>query len=332
MMTADSSRLGTKGRLLHRVFNLIPILLAGPIARKDLAVQLEASLAVDGVSQVPTAHEDPTSTLNRDLKLLRELELVELGSGRPYDARPLQLPAWLTPREARALDLAISILGHLDVPEAHALAEVLERVPARIRRGASPSSPRLPPPPGEVDPDVWSAIQLALTTGRQVQLSYMSAGKDVARPTVLDKSALFWLTGGMYLVGFRPDLAMTEPGPPSYRHVREYRLDRIRRADVLEMPVTLSDLPMLRSVFIVDGALADRLATLRDPEGHTVQRVSTLPDGSIRVEALDTGLLRARQRILAFGPHLRAVESPGELVSALTDCMNHMNEALQQKD
>lgn len=127
----------------------------------------------------------------------------------------------------------------------------------------------------------------------------------------VDRARIIWMTGAFYLCAHRPDLVHT--GPPDFTQTREYRMDRILEAQVREEPVYLAQLPLLRVRFRLDAEMRGRLQALRDGEGRVVQRVEELTDGEVVVEILEVSLLRARQRVLAFGPHLLAVEEPTEL-------------------
>ncbi|MBI6545328.1 MAG: WYL domain-containing protein [Cyanobacteria bacterium NC_groundwater_1444_Ag_S-0.65um_54_12] len=316
--------LGAKGRALARLLRLIPILLSGPIARRDLLFRLESVLVEEGEEGILPAigaSEDSTSTVNRDIRLLRELDLLDLGDGRVYDARPgANLPVWLTPVEAQALDLARSILDQIGVPESESLATISGRVPTLTRREPQMATPLLPPSTSTVAPAVWQAVHEALRRGRQMTIVYRPPDADQAHAARIDRAALMWIGGAFYLVGFRPDRQAQYPEIAPFLHLREYRLDRICQVTVAEETVLLGELPLLRSRFVVDAAIRGRLSTLRDPEGLVVQSVEPLACGNLRVEALDTGLVRARQRILSFGEHLVRVEDPPMLIALLREC------------
>ncbi|MEB3203542.1 MAG: hypothetical protein VKP57_02475, partial [Candidatus Sericytochromatia bacterium] len=110
-------------------------------------------------------------------------------------------------------------------------------------------------------------------------------------------------------------------GTPDYRALREYRLDRIRQVVPQPQVCTHDRLPLLRVVFHVDGALRDRLVTLQTLEGDNLQHVTPAADGTLMVETWETGLIRARQRIFALGPHVRRIVEPPELLPVLQEAL-----------
>jgi len=91
----------------------------------------------------------------------------------------------------------------------------------------------------------------------------------------------------------------------------------------------LSELPWLRVVFHVDATLHERLADIRTSEGKSIQEVRDWPDGTLRVVTHETGLVRARHRILALAPHIRSVEGPPALVEALRTSTQRLAETLR---
>lgn len=286
---------------------LLPALLAGARSRSELLALMPRQGHLDGLS-----------TLNRDLRLLRRLGFIDGGNLKSAPARPgPTLPLWTTPEESRSLAMAWHLLCQLDLPKAVFLQDMLLRMPA------GPGTPvtldrTFPPPPGQIQDGVWRDLLGALEERRRLTLSYLAPGQVTPRMVQLDHAELRWLTGALYLVAIRLE---SLDGPPDYRSLREYRLDRIHQVVAHAEVCSHDRLPLLRVVFHVDDALRDRLVNLQTVEGETLQMVTPEPDGTLRVETWETGLIRARQRILSLGSHVRRVVEPPELLPVLREAL-----------
>jgi len=298
----------TNHGVLDRILALVPALLSGVRSRSDLLARMPRQ-----------GHADGLSTLNRDMRLLRRLGFIDAGNLKSAPARPgPALPLWTTPDEARALAVAWHLTSQLDLPEAGLLRDLLLRLPA----GPSESSAlgrTFPPPPGQVQDGIWRDLLAALEDRRQLGLIYLAPGRNEPDTVLLDHAELRWMTGALYLVGLK---VQAISGIADYRALREYRLDRIQQV-LPQTEVCIHDrLPLLRVVFQVDGAMRDRLVTLQTLEGECLQNVTPRADGSLIVETWETGLIRARQRIFALGPHVRRVIEPPELLPVLHEALN----------
>ncbi|MEB3205703.1 MAG: hypothetical protein VKP57_13515, partial [Candidatus Sericytochromatia bacterium] len=179
----------TNHGVLDRVLALLPALLSGVRSRSDLLARMPRQ-----------GHADALSTLNRDLRLLRQMHLIQGPNLKSGPARPgSALPLWTTPDEARALAVAWHLTSQLDLPEAALLRDLLLRLPA-LPGEASALGRTFPPPPGQVQDGVWRDLLAALEDRRQLGLTYMAPGRDAPDTVLLDHAELRWMTGALYLV------------------------------------------------------------------------------------------------------------------------------------
>ena len=293
---------GTKDRQVVRLFRLLPLLLEGTKTREELEAYL-----VEGLS-------DSTSTLNRDIAMIKALGLLEFESSRPYQTRPTPaLPLWLDPAESQAVEVARVLLEQLGLPESQTIERFIERIPANIRWKTQRLPLMMAPSLRNLDPVIWDALIEGIAKGRKLRLRYQRPDCPEPYEVVVDRARLSWMTNAFYLCAYRPDYAVTLPDAPMYEHVREYRVDRILTAEVLPEIVELSELPMISCRILLDADLKGRLSDMRDGQGRLVQQVKAHRNGEIEVRFEEVSLLRARQRVLMFGAHLLAVEEPLEL-------------------
>ncbi|MBF4163070.1 helix-turn-helix transcriptional regulator [Nocardioides acrostichi] len=146
-------------------------------------------------------------------------------SNADYLARPLRL----NPTEATAIVVALRAL------RAGADADtlpVLDRALAKVEGAAAEGSAAAQVDPGLEGPDVDEArlearLRQAVEAGRQVRLTYFVPTRDEESERVVDPRGLSRTGGALYL--------------DAYCHRAEaprlFRLDRIRRAEVLDTPV-----------------------------------------------------------------------------------------------
>lgn len=313
--TSDDRTVKADTIRLSRLVRLLPALLGGERSRSALLALLA------GQSGGTTL-----STLTRDIRLLRRMgwlagDGLKSGAYRPGP----DLPLWLSPEESAAIALARRVLGQLGLPEAARLSHLEARCAVRDETGMSAETGLLPSVPGQVDPGIWSAVLLAIGTGRRMRLTYRKQTGEMAAPVLLDRIEPCWMTGAIYLVAIKAEALA---GPFDWQALREYRLDRVLALDVTEAPCSLSELPWLRVVFHVDATLHERLADIRTSEGKSIQEVRDWPDGTLRVVTHETGLVRARHRILALAPHIRSVEGPPALLEALRTSTQRLAETL----
>ena len=307
---------GYKSSSLCRILKLLPLLLESPRSQEEIPALLAEELARSGWDDALPSFgrsQDPTSTVARDIRLIKDLDLLRFSPKRKYEVSPTpNLPLMVTPQEAQALELAALALDQLGLPEAESIQEIIGRIPARLRGNGLHHAIDLAPSLRGIDQGIWRELHRGIEGGKCLRLSYQKPGEE-PRDVVVDRSRLLWLTGTFSLCAFRPDLARANPELPAYEHLREYRIDRIRKVSVLSDAVTIDALPMLRCVFVLDQEIRDRLFELRNGDGKTIQRVFPLENGHTRIETLEYGLLRARQHLSIFGHHLVSIEEPAAL-------------------
>ena len=307
-----SNAWGTKKRGAAQLVQLVSLLLEGPQTRGDLFHALADELHDTGWGEA--ASSDSLSTFARDIAMIKELELLDLGPARTYKATPgAKLPLWVSPAEAHALAIAQMALDQLGIPERQAFDTLLARVPPRIRKASEHHAIALAPTLGIGDATLWRRLLDGIAQGRAMRIDYQKPDGKPLETVTLDRARITWMTGAYYLVAFRADYAAERPHEPDWRHVREYRLDRIRSVQLLSVAVSRATLPTVPVTVVLGAELRDRVLTLHDAAGRPIQTVTPLPDGTVRVRFEDCSLLRAQQRLLNFGRHLLAIESPDEL-------------------
>lgn len=299
---------------------LVSILLQSPRSADEVLVELARDSGNDDMSR---------RTLLRDIARLKQLGWLEFEPRRRYHAAPgPKLPLLIAPGEAEMLKLARLLFEQLGLPEADLLEALLARASSRVMSAAEPIALNLPPSIRTIDPVIWASIQEGLAKGRRLRLRYRKP--DLPEETItLDRAKLVWMTGAFYLCAFRPDYAEASPELPLYRHVREYRLDRIQAIDVLDECVQLAVMPTMLCTFILDGEMQGRVSDLHDATGQLVQKVWPRPDGTLKVQTREFGFVRARQRLLMFGAHLLAIEEPFELKLEIRRSLKELTERLR---
>lgn len=307
---------GSQDKLLARLIAMMPLLLAGPVKRQDLAQALGHRLDDLGWSEAFGAEEgDPISVLDRDIKRLKNFAWLDFGERRTYDATPLpDLPLWLAPQEAQALRLALAVLDQLGLPEASNLAALLKRVdPLLLGRGSS-VPPTVAPSLEGMKPEHWRAVLQGVEEGRKMSLSYRKP-KQEPEVVKLDRARLMWLGGAFFLVAYVP--AKRGDGVAEHDCVREYRLDRIEAVTLHDAKVSRGQLPLLEGEAILSKHLANRVMNLKDAEGHWVQKTHIQSDGRVHFRFRAPSLLRAQQKLWNYGPQVEEVLGPPALVSAM---------------
>jgi predicted DNA-binding transcriptional regulator YafY len=301
---------GAIERAVARIVALIPLLLVRNGGRDALRLALEQQLAVDGWAD---ASSGCISSLKRDLRVLRELELVasDMSKGMPAYPGP-RLPLWVTPDEARALYLGADMLDQLGLPEASVLQGLLARVPGPVVKVTQEAKARLDGSLVVTDREIWHGLQRAIATGRQVKLTYQKPRHD-PETFVVDRAQMMRITNAWYFTAFRPAYAALYPDLPLWRCVREYRLDRIKAIEVLKTSVTLPELPFFEARIVLGPELRDRVFPLFDALGRPALTVQPLDDDTVGVVIRETSILRATQRISAYAEYLVRVEGPDEL-------------------
>jgi proteasome accessory factor C len=130
-------------------------------------------------------------------------------------------PARLLPVEAKALVAAIDLIGpHLP---AGALDGAREKIVAAL--GFDPAEQGLHmAPPGGDDADVARVVSEAIAAHRLLRIEYYKANEDEFSTRTVEPYALFNSREGWYVVCF----------DPSKDDLRDFRLDRIKDAEVLK--------------------------------------------------------------------------------------------------
>lgn len=311
---------GAIERAVARVVGLIPLLLVGGRSRDAVRAALEQHLSLHGWAD---ASSGGLSSLKRDLRLLRELELVVADTPRSMPTRPgPRLPLWVTPDEARALLLGADMLDQLGLPEASVLQNLLTRIPNPVVDATLEARAGLDGSLAVADGKIWQNLQRAIAMGRQVALTYQKP-HHAPETFVVDRAQMIRLTNAWYFTAFRPAYASAQPDMPLWRCVREYRLDRIKAADVLATSVMLPELPFFEARIVLGPELRERVFPLVDAVGRPVLTVHPLEDGTVRVVLRETSVLRAIQRISAYADHLERVEEPDELRRQLRSAFEH---------
>jgi proteasome accessory factor C len=238
MSTAAS---GSKEQVA-RLLTLVPYLNArGGVrldeAARDLGVparQLVKDLRVLFLCGLPGGYPDDLIDVDLDALVAPGGDRVIRVANADYLSRPLRLST----TEATALIVALRALRGGAVSEA--AAEVVDRVLAKLERAAAdgPDGPEgagpvdlaveVPTEPQEREQAARKALlQQALSSGRQLRISYFVPSRDEESERVVDPRGLVTHAGSDYL--------------DAYCHSAEaprlFRLDRIREATVLDTPI-----------------------------------------------------------------------------------------------
>lgn len=309
---------GTQDRHLARLLQLVPLLLAGRVKRNELVGKLGDRL--DAVGQLEAlyrrADEDPIGVLDEDIRRIKASGLLHLGKGRAYEGVPGSATSlWVSPAEAQALRLAQAVLEQLGLPESGPIKALLGRVDP-VLRGNQQALPTVSPSLRGLNPALWMDLLTGLDEGRKMEISYLKPNQEQAEKVKLDRARLMWMTGTFYLVAYVPG-SVNREGGAAYGHLREYHLNRIEEVTLRKARVVMSHLPLLEGEAVLGPGVRGRVPSLWDAEGAWVQLAEELPDGRTHLSFRDPGLLRAQQRLWAFGPHLEAVLSPSTLALKL---------------
>lgn len=227
-------------------------------------------------------------------------------SNADYLSRPLQL----TPSEATALIVALRTLRDGTGPVAS--TEVVDRVLSKLESALAGAdvAARVDVAADAPDPlaGIRSAIDEALGSGRQLEITYYVPARDEESTRVVDPRGLLTSGGLDYLDAF----CHSAEAP------RTFRLDRIHQVRVLATPaVTEPAEPADLSRRFIEPSPDTEQVTLRldqraswVPEYYPVQAVRTLPDGRAEVDLL-VGDRRWLQRLLLrLAPSAQVVRPP----------------------
>ncbi len=268
-----------------------------------------------------------TRTIQRDLAVLEsELGVPLVVEGRRYlimpGAHPLA-PVRFTLHEARALYLASRLFfRHADERDPDgitALEKLAEALPSVLGNQVQTTAEQLRERPrNQEQTNILRDITEALSASRTVVIQHRSSSNPGVRRLELDPYLLEPSTTGAatYVIGW------------SHHHdeIRTFKLDRIQAVEVTNhafTPPDLSDLVsrMANSWGVVFGedrydvavefspAVAPRVS---ETNWHPSQRLTPLPDGSVRLELQLPSLMEFIPWVRSWGPEAY-VASPGEL-------------------
>jgi proteasome accessory factor C len=228
---------------------------------------------------------------------------VDVADGRvwirfaDYFGRPLRL----TPEEGLALVAAGEAL--LSVPGADrdgALAGALAKLGAVLGLGPDRSvDVELAPVAG----DVLEVLEEAQSEQRKVEIDYYSFGRDRTTTRVVHPWRVFNAAGDWYLIGHCEQAAAE----------RLFRLDRIRRAELLAERFDAPAGPATTTVFHPDPASPVMVLDLRAgawwiAESYPHEGIERLPDGTLRVRLRVAERAWMERLLLRAGPDAAVVE------------------------
>ena len=196
------------------------------------------------------------------------------------DAQTLDRPLRLSPDEAASLLVALRVLAQVPGPhDRAALAGATSKLEAAAGEALAAADGFSVTVDTTHDPEVSAAVSRALAEGRRLHLTYVGS-LDERTERDVDPMRLLGLDGRTYL----------EAWCRSAEAVRTFRLDRIERAEVLDVaaevpedaePVDLGAGALRPEGAPVTLALAPEVAWIA--EEHPVDAVTDLGDGRLQV-------------------------------------------------
>jgi proteasome accessory factor C len=300
-------------------------------AAHDLGVparQLVKDLRVLFLCGLPGGYPDDLIDVDLDALVAPGGDRVIRVANADYLSRPLRLST----TEATALIVALRALRGGAVSEA--AAEVVDRVLAKLEQaaadGADGGDPvdlavEVPTEPREREAAARKALlQQALSSGRQVRISYFVPSRDEESERVVDPRGLVTHAGSDYL--------------DAYCHSAEaprlFRLDRIREATVLDTPIATEPTgprDLAEGLFAPGEDLT--VATLRlAPEARWVTEyypvldVRPLADGALEVDLRIADPRWLTRLVLRLAPHatvLAPQEIAADVARAARDALGH---------
>jgi proteasome accessory factor C len=156
-----------------------------------------------------------------DMEALDGEGVVRL-SNADYLTRPLRL----APHEALALTVALRALREVTAPQER---DVVDRALRKIEAAAGEAGQQASAVELTLDPvdvQIRGEVEAALRDGRQLDITYYTPGRDRTTDRVVDPMRLIFSDGHSYLEGWCHRAG----------EVRMFRVDRIRRASVLDSP------------------------------------------------------------------------------------------------
>lgn len=297
-----------------RLLTLVPFLHAREEVRledaaKALGVppaQLVRDLKVLLMCGLPGGYPDDLIDVDLDALEGPEADGVIRVSNADYLARPLRL----TPTEATAIIVALRALRNGAHDETR---EIVDRALAKLEAAAAEGSAVAQIDPGE-DPDTGERARLeaelrdAAGRQRQVRLTYYVPSRDEQSERTVDPRGVVTAYGFTYL----------DAWCHSAEAPRLFRLDRIRDAEVLDVPI---ESPPEAPRDLGDGLFRrsddTTLVTLQvQPEArwiveyYPVEAVRTRRSGVLEVDLLVADERWLQRLLLRLAPHARVLSPP----------------------
>jgi proteasome accessory factor C len=293
-----------------RLLALVPYLHAHGHVRLDEAAarfgvserQIVKDLKVLFMCGLPGGYPDDLIDVDIESLEAPEGDRVIRVSNADYLSRPLRL----TPTEATAVIVALRALRSGATSDA--TREVVDRALAKLEQAAAAGAATPLVDPGEAPDaallDLRTRLQDAVTRQRQVRLVYYVPSRDEESERVVDPRGLTEEAGAVYL-----DAWCHQAEAP-----RWFRLDRIRRADVLDSAVTTTDAPreLAPGIFTQEeGAQPVTLdvapAAYWITEYYPVEAVRPRDAGHHEVDLLVADPRWLTRLLLRLAPHARVV-------------------------
>jgi predicted DNA-binding transcriptional regulator YafY len=310
------------------------------VRRASRLLQIEGLLRrrPNGLSAAELAQElgYSTRTIQRDIAVLEsELGVPLITAGRRYQILPGShplAPVRFTLHEARAIYLATRLFfRHSDEHDPDgifALEKIAEALPDVLARQVQATAHQLKERPRNPrQSSILRDLTEALAASRTVAIHYRSVSSSAVKVLNVDPYLLEPSTTGaaIYVIGW------------SHEHgeIRTFKLDRIQSAELtahIFVPRDIYELvaQMAKSWGVVFGedrydvavefspAVAGRIS---ETNWHPSQRLTPLPDGSVRLEIQLPSLLEFIPWVRSWGPDAFVIEPP-ELRRAVAESLH----------
>jgi len=305
-----------------RRWNLIKLLLAGPLFRSEVLEQLQT---LGGDEESPLSE----ASISADVKVLRKygIGFRPLGEGtkrsrQAYELDLSMLDLFASPAEASALQAAVALFEDLRLPEVERLRSLFDRIPVHVRQSldAPYTGQLLKTGDPSYDPRVLEGLQRGIRTGRMMRLTYRPLNRE-PRIYLVDRAQLTWSEGYLYLQAHCPE---AEGSTPWHRN-REFRLDRFQETathpavEVLDTPTSFEQVPAFEYRVWLSASMA---AAFRKVP-RRIRVLEEAPDGSRLVAITETIPLRAVRKVLSYGMQARVIE-PDFIVTEVQSTIERM--------
>lgn len=279
-------------------------------------------------------------TIKRDMQLLRAEFDAPLAydyqrRGFGYQKPFMLLPASFDEQELMALCLTLEVADTFrNTPFALALKGAINKVqllqPSGVATGDFSAAISLlhdPMPPEETNSIIYfNDLIDAISTTRQVRVTYYTITRDVESTRIIDPYHLYFSYGMWYLYGYCH----------TRQHARDFAVKRIRKLDKLSSIFTMPEQQTLRTCLAArfsneapltpDAPVEVKIhfdpvgaRWIREREWHASQQREEHPDGSLTLTMTVTGLAGIRRWILGFGGSHATPLSPPELVAQVRE-------------